>query len=122
MGYVAIGIVVLVGVLYVAGAILSGMASAADSASKGLSAFVARTLGRKSLGMMASIPEELQESKSPIPKHDPDKAALSAYKPEPPPDENSRTRRVQAAFPVQARHGADAGNRHRPDLRDPRDA
>lgn len=83
MGYVAFGIVVLVGILYVAGAILSGMASAADSASKGLAAFVARTLGRKSLGMTASIPEELQEGKSPIPKHDPDKAALLAYKPEP---------------------------------------
>lgn len=83
MGYVAIGLVVLVGILYVAGAVLAGMASAADSASKDLAAFIARTLGRKSLGMTASIPEELQEGKSPIPKQDPDKAALSAYKPEP---------------------------------------
>lgn len=83
MGYVVIGLAVLVGILYVAGAILSGMASAADSASKGLAEFIASTLGRKSLGIVASIPEELQEGKSPIPKHDPDKAALAAYKPEP---------------------------------------
>lgn len=83
MTYVVIGIVVLVGILYAAGAVLAGMASAADSVSKGLAAFAARTLGRKSLGMTASIPEDLQVGKSPIPKHDPDKAALSACKPEP---------------------------------------
>lgn len=83
MGYVVVGIVVLAGILIVAGAVLSGMAQAADSASKGLAEFFARTLGRKSLGITASIPDELQEGKSPIPKHDPDKTALSAYKPQP---------------------------------------
>lgn len=83
MGYVVIGIAVLAVILYVAGPVLAGMASATDSASKGLAAFVARTLGRKSLGITVSIPEELQEGKSPIPKHDPDKAALNSYKPEP---------------------------------------
>ena len=67
MTYVAIGLVVLIGILYILDPIGA----------------IARTLGRKSLGVKASIPEELQEGKSPIPEKDPDKVALAAYEPKP---------------------------------------
>lgn len=83
MTYVGIGLFVLVVVFYVIRAILFGMASVSDSASKGLSEFFARTLGRKSLGMTASIPEELQKDRIPVPKTDTEKIALETYRAKP---------------------------------------
>lgn len=83
VGWLVIGIAVIGGALYVIGAILAGLAGAADSASKGFATIIAGSLGRKGLDARAAIPEELQEGMSPLPKHDPDKAALLTYKPEP---------------------------------------
>ena len=83
MGYIIVSIVALVGIFYVVGAIVSGMASATDSASRGFVALVAWTLGRKSLGVTASIPVELQKGSELIPKHDSDMNALTEYRPEP---------------------------------------
>jgi restriction system protein len=81
--WLLIGIVVIGGAVYVVGAILAGLVGVANSVSEIFSSLVAGSLGRKRLGIRASIPDELREGASPLPKADPDKAVLSSYKPEP---------------------------------------
>lgn len=79
--WLMIGVGVIVGVLYVIGAILQGYAEAVNVASDSFSGLVSRWLGRKRLGVAASIPNELREEAYPLPKADPDKAELTSYKP-----------------------------------------
>lgn len=81
--WLMIGIAVIVGAIYIIGAVLSSLGEAADSASKGVAAIIEGNLGRKRLGLRAAIPEELQEGMSPLPKHDPEKDEFLTYKPEP---------------------------------------
>lgn len=79
--WLIIGIAVIVGALYVIGAILQGYVVAVNVVSESFSGLVSGWLGRKRLGVAASIPDELRDGAYPFPKVDTDKAELTSYKP-----------------------------------------
>lgn len=77
--WLLVGIGLLCGALYVIWALLDGLAKIANS----LRSSIVNLLGRKSLGITASIPKELQEGYQALPKHDPNRSDLSSYDPMP---------------------------------------
>lgn len=79
--WLLIGIGVIVGALYAMGAILQGCAVAVNEASVSFSGLISGWLGRKRLGVTASIPDELLDGAYPFPNVDTDKAELTTYKP-----------------------------------------
>lgn len=79
LAIIGIGLLVIVGILYAAGAVLGAIAKVACEISDG----IVGLLGRKGLGRVAFVPEELAPNSNPLPKHDPDKAELLAYAPRP---------------------------------------
>lgn len=79
LAIIGIGLMVIVGLLYAAVAVLVAIAKVARETSDG----IVGLLGQKSLGRVAFVPEELAQNSSPFPKHDSDKVELIAYAPKP---------------------------------------
>lgn len=80
MNVVAVIVVVIVAVGFVLYAAVATLAWIAEAAKTSGNAFVA-WLGRKHLQRKAFVPEELEEGSKPLPKSDPDEAALLGYEP-----------------------------------------
>lgn len=74
---IVVGLLVIGGVVYVAGMVLSAVATSAAEIRKDLVDW----LGRKHRGCRAFVPPELAPDSTPLPKHDPDRAALLAFAP-----------------------------------------
>ena len=83
IAWILVGLLVIGSILYALGAVLAGIAQAANALSQAISGLVAFWLGRRRLGVTASIPHELARGSNPLPRTDPDSAALTAYRPKP---------------------------------------